>query len=107
MQVYLDIINHFGYRNQMKKLNEEVFEFLEAVDAYEDELAFRLINDKVGENLLRDAMVEEVGDVLVLLTQFIAKYKIEKEELDVYMDYKLDRTLNRIKSGYYDKKEEE
>lgn len=107
MQVYLDIINHFGYRNQMKKLNEEVFEFLEAVDNYEDELAFHFIGDKVGENFLRDAMIEEMGDVLILLTEFIAKYKIEKEELDVYMDYKLDRTLNRIKSGYYDKKEEE
>ena len=107
MQVYLDIINHFGYRNQMKKLNEEVFEFLEAVDAYEDELAFHFIGDKVGENFLRDSMVEEMGDVLILLTEFIAKYKIEKEELDVYMDYKLDRTLRRIESGYYDKKEEE
>ena len=106
MQVYLDIINHFGYRNQMKKLNEEVFEFLEAVDAYEDELSFHFIGDKVGENFLRDCMVEEMGDILVLLTEFIAKYKIEKEELDVYMDYKLDRTLRRIESGYYDKKEE-
>lgn len=107
MQVYLDIINHFGYRNQMKKLNEEVFEFLEAVDNYEDELAFHLTGDKVGENIFRDAMIEEMGDVLILLTEFIAKYKIEKEELDVYMDYKLERTLRRIESGYYDKKEEE
>lgn len=107
MQVYLDIINHFGYRNQMKKLNEEVFEFLEAVDNYEDELAFHLVGDKVGENLLRDSVVEEMGDLLLLLTEFIAKYEISKEELDEVMDYKLERTLRRIESGYYDKKEEE
>lgn len=104
MVSYLEIIEHFGYRCQMKKLNEEVFEFLEAVDKYEDELAFHLIGDKVGENLLRDCVVEEMGDILILLTEFIAKYEIGKDELDEVMDYKLDRTLGRIKSGYYDKK---
>lgn len=105
MKIYLDIMEHFGYRNQMKKLNEEVFEFLEAVDSYEDELAFHLIGDKVGENLLRESVVEEMGDVLILLTEFIAKYEIGKEELDEVMDYKLDRTINRINSGYYDRED--
>lgn len=104
MVSYLEIIENFGYKCQMKKLNEEVFEFLEAVDNYEDELAFHLIGDKVGENLLRDCVVEEMGDILILLTEFIAKYEIGKDELDEVMDYKLDRTLSRIKSGYYDKK---
>lgn len=107
MNIYLDILNHFGYRCQMKKLNEEVFEFLEAVDNYEDELSFHLIGDKVGENLLRDHVVEEMGDMLILLTEFIAKYKISKEELDEVMDYKLDRTVKRINSGYYDKNKNE
>lgn len=104
MVSYLQIIENFGYRNQMKKLNEEVFEFLEAVDHYEDELSFHLIGDKVGENLLRDCVVEEMGDILILLTEFVAKYEISKEELDDVMDYKLNRTLDRIKNGYYDKK---
>ena len=31
MQRYLDIINHFGYRNQMKKLNEECYEFFDDI----------------------------------------------------------------------------
>lgn len=109
MQPYLDIINHFGLRAQMKKLNEETYELLEAIDNYEDawleqegpdpyytaqEMAF-----------FREHIVEEMGDVLILLTQFIARYNIEKTELDVWMDAKLDRTKERIKTGYYSKGE--
>lgn len=108
MQQYEEIINRFGFRAQMKKLNEEVYEFLEAVDNYED------ANMEQGDepyytteemNIFRDHVVEELGDVLILLTQFIARYKIEKEELDVWMDSKLERTRERIKTGYYEKGE--
>ena len=102
MKSYLDVIEYFGVRNQMKKLNEECFEFLEAVDNYEDELAFHL-TDKVGENMLRDHVIEEMGDILTILTQFIEKYEILQEELDHYMDFKLQRTLDRINSKYYEK----
>ena len=100
MGVYLYIINHFGYRNQMKKLNEETYELLEAIDNYEDGLS----NDNVEElNMLRGHIIEEMGDVLILLTEFIGKYDIKKPELDVIMDYKINRTLERIDTGYYDK----
>lgn len=102
MKSYLDIIEYFGVRNQMKKLNEECFEFLEAVDNYEDELAFHL-TDRVGKNMLRDHVIEEMGDILTILTQFIEKYEISQEELDPYMDFKLQRTLDRINSKYYEK----
>lgn len=102
MKSYLDVIEYFGVRNQMKKLNEECFEFLEAVDNYEDELAFHL-TDRVGENMLRDHVIEEMGDILTILTQFIEKYEISQEELDPYMDFKLQRTLDRINSKYYEK----
>lgn len=105
MEPYLDIINHFGYRNQMKKLNEETYELLEAVDDYEDaSMEFNNNEDYYSTEemkVFRDHIVEEMGDVLILLTEFIGKYDIEKQELDKWMDYKLERTLDRIKSGYY------
>ena len=105
MKPYLDIINHFGYRNQMKKLNEETYELLEAIDNYEDaSMEFNNNEDyySVEETkVFRDHIVEEMGDVLTLLTEFIARYDIEKYELDKWMDYKLERTLDRIESGYY------
>lgn len=105
MKPYLDIINHFGYRNQMKKLNEETYELLEAIDNYEDaSMEFNNNEDYYSMKemkVFRDHIVEEMGDVLILLTEFIGRYDIEKYELDKWMDYKLERTLDRIDSGYY------
>lgn len=107
MKPYEDIMNHFGLRSQMKKLNEETYEFLEAVNNYE-ELVFEnecydypyTVNELA---IFRDHIVEEMGDMLILLTQFIARYNIEKSELDTWMDAKLDRTKERIKTGYYER----
>lgn len=103
MKPYLDIINHFGYRNQLKKLHEECFEFIEAVDNYEDLMSFVKDPTPHDIDLMRDFVIEEMGDMLILLTQFIARYHIKKEELDAVMDYKMDRTAKRIKTGFYEK----
>lgn len=102
MKPYLDIMNHFGIRNQMKKLNEECYEFIEAVDNYED---YKLFNKDTSEeeSLARSFVIEECADILILLTQFIALYDIEKKEIDTFIDEKLKRTLDRIETGYYDK----
>lgn len=109
MQPYLDIINHFGLRAQMKKLNEEVYELLEAIDNFED-ASMEFDNKEPYYTtselaIFREHVVEEMGDVLILLTQFIARYNIVKPELDIWMDAKLDRTQERIKTGYYNKGE--
>ena len=92
----------------MKKINEEVYELLEAIDNYEDFPVVNLDKDAVKDlsddevlDVLRANIVEELGDTLILLTQIIARYNIGKQELDTIMDYKLERTINRIKSDYY------
>lgn len=99
MDIYLRIMNHFGYRKQMKKLNEETYELLESIGDYENALASDNVEDL---HMLRNHAIEEMGDVLILLTEFLCKYDIKKEELDMIMDYKIDRTLERIDMGYYD-----
>lgn len=102
---YLDILNHFGVRNQMKKLSEETYEFLEALHDYEDIISFDNVPDSnCYEHLYRRHVVEELGDILNILTGFIAKYDIKEDELNRTMDFKLERTEERIKEGYYDKK---
>lgn len=101
MEKYLEIINYFTYRRQLKKLHEQCFEFIESVDNYEDLLAFVSDATEHDIHLFRDAVIEEMGDILILLTQFIARYHIEKDELDAIMDYKMDITLDRIKNDYY------
>lgn len=109
MQKYLDIMNHFGLKSQKRKLNEECYEFLEAVTDYEELVCENECYDYpyTAEELdiFRDHIVEEMGDMLILLTQFIARYNISKEELDKWMDYKLLRTEHRIRTGFYDKDE--
>jgi NTP pyrophosphatase (non-canonical NTP hydrolase) len=109
MNRYLDVLDYFGYRNQMKKLHEEVFELNEAIDNYEDYLAFgdRGNKDEISYNaqlVFRDGIIEELGDILSLCTQFIGKYEVSPEELNDIMDFKLERTERRIKEGYYEEK---
>jgi len=107
MDTYNTIMNYFGYRNQMKKLNEECYEFLEAVDNYEDLLM--MIKDIPEKDRLvaRDFVIEEIADMFIIITQFIAKYEIEKYEVDKFINYKLDRTIMRIEDGTYDKEKNE
>ena len=102
MKIYKDIMNHFGVRNQMRKLNEECYEFIEAVDNYEDVINFVKNASKHDKELVREFVIEEMGDMLILLTQFVAKYDIKKSELDYVIDAKLQRTKERIKNGYYE-----
>ena len=70
MQRYLNIMEHFGYRNQMKKLNEECYELLEAIDNYEDYVAFGDPGrDEISENarlIFRDALIGEMLSTLFL-----------------------------------------
>lgn len=107
MQRYLNIMNHFGLKNQLKKLNEETYELIEAINEYES-LLFEneVYNNPYSEkelNVYRDHMVDELSDVLLLLTQVIAKYEISQCETNEHMDIKLERTEERIKNKYYEK----
>lgn len=106
---YLSVMDYFGYRNQMRKLSEECYELIEAIDNLEDYYVFGEPEHKdeisaSAETIFRDAVVEEMGDILNICTQFILRYGISQDELDLVMDFKLARTEERIENGYYEKK---
>lgn len=108
---YLSVMDYFGYRNQMRKLSEECYELIEAIDNLEDYYVFGEPGHKdeisaSTETIFRDAIVEEMGDLLNVCTQFILRYGITQDELDLVMDFKLERTEERIEEGYYEKKNE-
>lgn len=90
----LQIISYFGVNNQQRKIQEELFELQESII----ELETSKIRDY--EEKLKH-LIEEIADVEVLLRQFILEYGIEQGELILEMKHKVDRTIKRIKEGYY------
>jgi len=73
------IFNHFGYDNQLKKLNEEFFEVTEAL----------VLKD-------RAKFVEEISDVLVVALQFKQYYKVKDDEIINAAIPKINRTTDII-----------
>lgn len=90
----LIILGYFGIYNQQRKLQEEIFELQESI--------FDIEKDSIEqyENNL-EHLTEELADVLVIIKQLQLEYGIEQEDLILMMNNKVDRTLKRIKEGYY------
>ena len=80
------IINHYGINHQQRKLNEEVFELQESIFDYEN---ITLMDKK--------HIIEELADVMVLLEQIKIYYNLEDEDIKSAMEYKINRTLERMK----------
>lgn len=81
----MKVINHFGLSNQLKKLNEEVFELIEAI----------LIDTGDEESL--NHIKEEYADVSLVLNQIKEYFEIGyAEDVLPRMSYKLERTLKLI-----------
>lgn len=75
----IEIINHYGYKHQIRKLAEEQYELIEAL----------FENDK-------EHIAEEIADCLLLIKQFRDFYKIQDEEIREVYDYKLARQERRM-----------
>ncbi len=98
----LKIINHYGVRVQLKYMQTEIFEFIEAV------LEFENCNDSYNEDYdnkeifvnklqkLRGHIAEELADVKVMLNQFQEHYLISDERIENIMNEKIERQLKRI-----------
>lgn len=90
----LKIINHFGEKNQREYLGKEYQEL-------QDEI-YKLLNGET-ENILT-----EITDVLVVTLQFMAKagysFNFLEENLKKEMNFKIERTLQRIENEYYERK---
>ena len=68
-----EIYNHFGKDAQLEKLSEECNEFI-------------MDNDK-----------EEIADVFIVAAQLV----LNNPELMGIVEFKINRTLERIKDGFY------
>jgi hypothetical protein len=91
------IFEHFGLLNQMDKLQEEIHELTEA-------------RIKAPWGKMPDGcVIEEMVDCFVLLSQILGNYPGEvhpgimmRDRIKEMIEYKINRTLERIESGYYE-----
>lgn len=90
--IYKKIIEHYGTRNQLKKLSEEVYELQEAVI---DLQCFTTCGN--ADTNRNQHVVEEIADVFVILRQLVMHFEIDQYEIEKVADYKVKRTLERIK----------
>lgn len=88
----LKIIDTYGINHQLKKLNEETFEVIEAICKCE-------YKETSINQLDKNHIAQEIADVLVMLEQFKLHYNIKNEDIEKIMDYKIDRQIKRIEMG--------
>lgn len=77
------IIDEYGIIHQLKKLNEEVYELIEAIIAGND----------------AEAVEEEFADVLVLLYQIAEERGVDADSVRNMMRYKAERQIRRMFIG--------
>lgn len=90
----IDLYEHFEgikEKSQLRKLGEEQQELVEQLALFDKGLGF--IEDVIGE----------FADNLILLFQHIYALDITDEEIKDAMKRKLNRTLERVATNYYEK----
>lgn len=88
-QEFLEIIKHYGLKNQLKKLSEEVYELQEAI----------LLNEGGEESYQH--ICEERADVEVLLRQLDTYFELKFSDIASWMTKKINRTKDRIADEKY------
>lgn len=83
----LKIFIRYGINNQLKKLNEEVFELIDSLKEY---------NYRFGT---KEHVEEEFADVMVLLMQLEYYFELNDRNISEIMQQKINRQLERMKEG--------
>ena len=96
----LKIINTYGVLPQLKYFQSEVFELNEAIIEYENEIEHcDPIADEGYIKKIKEHIVEEIADVMVMLEQFKLYYGMSSEEITKIFWCKVDRQLERIEKS--------
>lgn len=76
------IADHNGLEHQIGKCKEELGELIEAIDSLDER-----------------AIIEEIADVEIMISQIKYLRNIPDEQVDVIKKYKIQRQLQRIENG--------
>ena len=91
------IISFYGVIPQLKYMQTEMFEFIEAIMILEHYEEFA--NDQDYQTTLKQQKAhieEEYADLMVMLEQFHAYYDLDDMHISEIMHKKIDRQLDRI-----------
>ena len=89
MDILEKAIRHYGAKNQMGVACEESAELIQAISKclrYKDNIE------------VRNNLVEEIADVLIMIDQLKIIMNIKDYEIECYRDYKLQRLERRIEN---------
>lgn len=89
----LQIINHYGFENQLNQLIEECAELIHAIAKLK---RYGFTEDSIG---IAYSLVGELADVKNLIEQLELKNKTIAEGIGKMKGYKVDRELDRIARG--------
>lgn len=98
MTTFEDIINHFGVNRQSRQAMEECGELIQAINKM-----LRYPDDEIK----RLELIEEIADVLIMITQLKIMFSIEKSELGRMIDYKRNRLVQRYRQSLQRAEDEE
>ena len=85
------ITKHFGIETELTKLSEDVGELLN--ECYKR----HFVDPEYGE------VEDELADVFVILGQIGLYFNADMDKVKEIMKTKIDRTVQRIDEGWYDK----
>ena len=88
------IIIYYGVDNQLRKLQEEIFELSQAIIKYET-CNYYDVKERDPEET-KEHIEEEIADCYVMLGQFKEHYNLDDKKIENIIDYKIQRTLDRI-----------
>jgi len=89
------IYKTFGEKAQRHKLIEECYEYIKAIKDSDNNMEYRALSRTKQE--LENNIISEIADVFIVSSQLA----LNNPEIMKVVNYKLDRTEQRIKSGYY------
>lgn len=94
------IIEHYGVIPQLKYMQTEMFEFIEAVFDYENlykDNWTELPNEDDEEN--KQHIEEEYADLTMMLEQIKVYYNLSEENIQKIKEQKIERQLERIEAS--------
>lgn len=92
------IINFYGVFHQLKYMQTEMFELIEAVFDYENQVPYcDAILDKDVINHFKKHIEEEYADLTMMLEQFKEYYQLDEDNIQRIKEQKIERQLKRLK----------